>query len=215
MTLVLKQPTTIVGYNTIADRNDEEDTGVSDPFVPHTSIRSGTKIDDHGRKTKHGYGGPILAAIVLTLTTLLVGRSVSMGGGPSYDGGGDSLRRSAGNNLVDGTPALAHNEDSTQCRPATGTFGGYSMTLSGGLPDPFETCWLIRTKGNPIDAGYCWTKSWYCGPQNTYYKCAPDVYDAEGEGKYNWEPMDARNVRPYTEPNRCGLPCQDVYAELQ
>ena len=81
MTLVLKQPTTIVGYNTIADRNDEEDTGVSDPFVPHTSIRSGTKIDDHGRKTKHGYGGPILAAIVLTHAHYAPGGTFGVRGG--------------------------------------------------------------------------------------------------------------------------------------
>ena len=107
MTLVPKQPMTI-GYNTIAD-GDEDETLVSVPFVPHTSICSRTNDDHRG----------ILVAMVLTL---LLGLSRYAGGGPS-DGGG-SLRRSAGK-LVDGTAT------SDNCVPATGTFNGDGIYFKG------------------------------------------------------------------------------------
>ena len=118
MTLLQKQPTTL-GYNTIADGDDDETT-VSVPLVPHPSLRSRTTNDDNHRgKKKNGYGGRPIVAVILTL---VLGLSLYVGG-PYYDGGA-SLRRYAGN-LVDGTATSAQGP-----RPGN----AFAAVIDAGFP---------------------------------------------------------------------------------
>ena len=88
------------------------------------------------------------------------------------------------------------------CLPAGGTFNGISKDAFFRTHQPYNTCFQFND-----DVTYCWTKSYYQpdidGSQWTYATCAPD-----GDA---WHYISAEYVKPVTQPNSCGKPCQNQH----
>ena len=97
-----------------------------------------------------------------------------------------------------------YTKDKGRCHPATGTFGGYSVTITC-KSDPFETCWQLHELST-----YCWTRSYYMWENPNSDAFAPSNFRCAPNGEA-WHPISAEYVNPVTHPNSCGLPCQVVH----